>query len=128
MLSYKDNRYDSQEVFLPLLCFLELEAALTVLSMRLLPLNTAKIKVYNNVHVEILGHSHNFWSYESLNSTLFNETWLNSGAHSSKSYGVVTVFPQLWFIAPNLMGFYSIYTHRFKLQSLLYPMVQVSCP
>ena len=32
MLSYKDNRYDSQEVFLPLLCFLELEAALTVLS------------------------------------------------------------------------------------------------
>jgi len=34
MLSYKDNRYDSQEVFLPLLCFLELEAALTVLSIR----------------------------------------------------------------------------------------------
>jgi len=32
MLSYKDNKYDSQEVFLPLLCFLELEAALTVLS------------------------------------------------------------------------------------------------
>jgi len=33
MLSYKDNRYNSQEVFLPLLCFLELEAALTVLSL-----------------------------------------------------------------------------------------------
>jgi len=31
MLSYKDNRYDSQ-VFLPFLCFLELKAALTVLS------------------------------------------------------------------------------------------------
>jgi len=44
MLSYKDNRYDNQEVFVPLLCFLELEAALTVLSYYYsLPLHCLKL-------------------------------------------------------------------------------------